>query len=269
MVVEPKFDRLLMKKSVIVAIMPLFFVTAVNAEVTDNVISGSDDQARGTNVFDRLRESPFTLSLKVATRYISHGLEYGDAPAGFATLGYASHGFGAFVSGVYTFNGSHSEIELGVTYKWQWLKARLSDYYYPSEAGAKDRYFDMNNHTTGHWGELCLTATPFKFPLWMTVSSYLYGADKLPDGKQAYSSYAEIGYSYGFKGNNAISAVVGASLNRGFYSDYEDCFSVVNLMLRYDTVLDMGRIRLPVSGAYVLNPNKEKSYFTFSVSLDL
>lgn len=217
------------------------------------------------NTFQRLRESPFGLSLELASRYIYRGCEYGDAPVGFATISYATHGFGAWATGAYAVNGSHSEVDLGITYQYKWLFVGLSDYYYPTPAGEKDHFFEMNNHKTGHWGELYATVTPFKFPLWLTVSCYLYGADKKPDGKQAYSSYAELGYTYNFKGDNAISLAVGACLNKSYYTNYESGFNVVNINLKYSTAFRFGSFKLPVAGNIIYNPYTNKPFITLSL----
>ena len=109
-----------------------------------------------------------------------------------------------------------------------------------------------------------MTLTPFKVPLWLTLSTYVFGADKKLNGGQAFSSYAEAGYTHAFDDNNALSLAVGANLNKGFYTDYEKGFNVVNITLKYTTSFTFGKFKLPVSASYILNPYKEKSYFTFS-----
>ena len=219
---------------------------------------------------DKLLDSPFGLSLELASRYVWRGQEYGDAPIGFATLSYSTHGFSAWVMGAYTINNSHSEIDLGLTYTYKWATIGISDYFYPSASGEKDKYFNFNNHTTGHWGELYATVSPFeKVPFWLTASCYIYGADKKPDGKQAYSSYLELGYPYTFKGRHTISLAVGASLNRGFYTNYEKGFSVVNIDLTYRTAFILGKVKLPVSGSLIYNPANNKPFFKFSVYFNI
>ena len=54
----------------------------------------------------------------------------------------------------------------------------VSDYYFPSAVGEKDEYLKFCNRETGHWGEAYATWTGDKIPLWVTVSTYVYGADK-------------------------------------------------------------------------------------------
>lgn len=255
-----------MTRFFITLITTLFLPVAVSAQETDItqeksiVISDSEGN---------LRNSPFGLSLELSTKYLWRGIEYGDAPIAFATIDYGHKGFGAWIMGAYAFNGSHQEIDLGITYSTKWFTIGVSDYYYPSAVGNNDRYFDMDNHTTGHWGELYVTATPFRFPLWATVSTYIYGADKKPDGRQAYSSYAEIGYTYMFMEKNAISLAIGANLNKGFYTDYESGFNVSNITLKYATAFSLGNFKLPVSASVMYNPYRDKCFFSFSAYFNI
>ena len=140
----------------------------------------------------------------------------------------------------------------------------LSDYYYPSAVGEKDGYFKLNNRNTGHWVEAYITWNGAKVPLWITLSAYIFGADKNEKGKQMYSSYAEVGYTYSFNENNRMALCVGANLNKGFYTDNRGGFNVVNISAKYNTAFNFGKFRLPISASYILNPYKNKSYFTMS-----
>lgn len=210
--------------------------------------------------------SPFSISLELTTKYMWRAIEYGDAPTSFALINYERKGFSAYAEGVYAFNGSHSEVDLGVAYNYKWLTAGLNDYYYPSSVGEKDHYFKLSSRKTGHYLEGVITIAPEKIPLWLTLSTYFWGADKKPiNDKNAYSSYAEIGYSYSFNDYNVASLAVGAALNKGFYTDYEHGFNVVNITAKYATSFKFGKFRLPVSASYILNPYCNKSYVTLSI----
>ena len=44
------------------------------------------------------------------------GIEYGTAPTVFPMIGYNTHGFSAFAMGGYAIDGSHQEVDLGVSY---------------------------------------------------------------------------------------------------------------------------------------------------------
>lgn len=72
-----------------------------------------------------------------------------------------------------------------------------------------------------------------------------------------YFSYAEMGCTHSFNDNNNFALCVGANLNKGFYMGNQSRFNVM-----YSTAFKFGSFRLLVSASYVLNPYKNKSYFT-------
>lgn len=209
--------------------------------------------------------SPFDVSLEISTKYMWRAIEYGNAPTGFAIINFEHQGFSAYAEGVYAFNGSHQEVDLGIAYTWRWLNVGVNDYYYPSAVGEKDKYFKLASRETGHYLEGAVTVAPESLPLWLTFSTYFWGADKKPSGRQAYSSYVELGYTHAFNNDNSLSLAMGANLNKGFYTDYEHGFNVVNVTAKYATSFKFGKYRLPVSASYVLNPFREKSFVTFSM----
>lgn len=210
--------------------------------------------------------SPFSISLELTSKYIWRAIEYGDAPTTFAIINYEHKGFSAYAEGVYEFDESHQEIDLGIAYNYKWLTAGINDYYYPSSIGEKDKYFKLSSRRTGHYLEGVVTIAPERLPLWLTLSTYFWGADKKPlNDKNAYSSYAELGYNHSFNDNNAISLAIGAALNKGFYTDYDHGFNVVNITAKYSSSFRFGSYRLPVSASYVLNPYRNKSYVTLSI----
>lgn len=213
----------------------------------------------------KLGNSNFNLSFELSSKYMWRGIEYGDAPVAFPILSYNYKGFNAFAMGAYALNGSHQEVDLGISYSYKALTLGFSDYYYPSSIGEKDRYFELSNRLTGHSVEAYLTLAPEKIPLWFTFSTYVFGADKKMNGNQAFSSYAEMGYTYKFNDNNALSLALGANLNKSFYTNYEKGLNVVNIALKYATNFKFGKFKLPVSASYILNPYKEKTFFTFSL----
>lgn len=217
----------------------------------------------------RMKDSPFSASLELSTKYMWRGIEYGTAPTVFPMIGYNTHGFNAFAMGAYAIDGSHQEVDLGVSYTASEFTIGVSDYYYPSSVGEKDDYFKLSNRETGHWVEAYAIWAGTQVPLWVTVSTYIFGADKNADGKQMYSSYAEVGYTHSFNDDNKIALCVGANLNKGFYTNNESGFNVININAKYSTAFKFGSYKLPVSASYVLNPYMNKSYFTMSLYFGL
>lgn len=211
-----------------------------------------------------LKDSPFGASIELTTKYMWRGQEYGTSPAVFPMLSYASNGFNAFAMGAYAWDGSHQEIDLGLSYTHKAFTIGAVDYYYPTNVGENDKYFNLKNRETGHSVETYLTIAPEKIPVYLTLSTFIFGADKDLKNDQAYSSYAEFGYSHAFNNDNNITLALGAALNKSFYTDYERGFNIVNIAIKYATAFTLGNYKLPVSASYIINPYKEKSFFTFS-----
>lgn len=209
--------------------------------------------------------SHFSAGLELQTKYVWRGIEYGTAPTIFPTLSYSIEGFSVYGMGGYAWNGSHAEVDMGVSYSRWGITLGINDYYYPTSVGETDHYFNYKGKETGHWFEGTLTYSPEIIPVWATLSTYFAGADKRPDsGKQAWSTYAEIGGSYDFKYDMHISLAVGAALNKSFYNDYEHGFSVCNVNLRYGKDFTAGAFTFPLGVSFVINPFKNKTYFSFN-----
>lgn len=214
-------------------------------------------------------KSPIGLSVEVSSKYMWRGIEYGTAPTIFPMISFNKAGFSVFGMGAYAFNGSHQEVDLGVSYSYKGFTLGISDYYYPSAVGENDKYFNFNNKTTNHSVEAYLNVMPFRFPLWMTVSTYIFGNDKRLDGRQAYSSYIELGYNHNFNEKNILSIAAGANMNKSFYTSYKGKANVVNVALKYTYNIQIKTFTLPLSASYIINPYREKSFFTFSASFSL
>lgn len=228
------------------------------AEISDSTIFA--DTIKG-------KETPIEASLELSTKYVWRGIEYGTGAVTFAKISYQKRFFDAYLEGVYSTNGSHSEVDIGIGYTYKWLYVGLADYYYPTAVSNKDKYFNLANRSTGHYIEMYSILCPTKIPFLLTLSSYVFGADKNLKGRQAFSSYAELAYFYKFKDNNVLTLALGSCLNKGFYTDYMSGFNIVNFSLKYETNLKFGSFHLPVSASYIVNPYREKSYFTFSLFL--
>lgn len=216
------------------------------------------------------RESDFHMNVDLQTKYVWRGLEMmqsNSAPVVFPQLNYQNKGFYVFAMGGYALNGNYAEVDFGVSYTWKWLTASLCDYYYPTLDGPKDNYFNFNRNTTGHWMEAAVTVAPEKIPLYLTVSNFFYGADKTLDGKQAYSTYVELGAYYDFLDSNRLSLAVGTACNKSCYTGYETGFGVCNVELKYTHSVSFANgWSIPLNVAYIINPVREKAFVNFSTS---
>ena len=237
-------------------LLAVSFPLNVSAETEDTAVPGDSANSK---------VSPLNISLELSTKYVWRGIEYGKGPTTFGKLTYQNKFFDAYLEGIYEVNGSHSEVDMGIGCTYKWLYVGLSDYYYPSSVGENDKYFKLSSRKTGHCVEAYTILSPDKIPLQLTLSCYMYGADKNVNGNQAFSSYAELLYAHSFKNDNVLSLALGAGLNKGFYTDYQHGFNIVNVALKYETNFKIGSYNLPVSASYIVNPYREKAFFTLSV----
>lgn len=211
--------------------------------------------------------SNFHMALSAQSKYMWRGIEYGTAPVLFPTLSFQDNRIYVYAMGGYAIDGSHQEVDLGISYTISGFTISVNDYYYPTTVGQNDQYFNFKGKETGHWIEGCLQYSPDKLPIWCLVSTYFAGADKNKEsGNQAWSSYAEIGGYYTFNEENTLSLAVGATFNKSFYNDYAHNFSICNIELKYSHDFSFNKITIPVSVSYIINPFREKSYVTFTTA---
>ena len=213
----------------------------------------------------KLKESPVHLGLEIQTKYMWRGIEYGTAPTLFPQIYFNKWGLNIYAMGGYAVNGSHSEVDLGISYSFYGVMIGLNDYYYPSTVGENDHYFNFKRGETGHYLEAVVGYYPEKLPFWILASTYVAGADTLPGTtKNAFSSYLELGLHYDFLNDHQIALACGMALNKSFYNDYEKKFSVSNVMLQYTYNVRIKWWTLPLKAALVYNPYRNKFYFTAS-----
>lgn len=243
----------------------LFIVLVIMAAATTAFAQNEESAKNGFGA--KLRESNFHLGADLQTKYIWRGMEMMTdeaAPVVSPNINYSNKGFYAYVMGGYAINGKYSEVDLGVSYTYKWLTVGINDYYYPTTNVPEDQYFNFKSGETGHWLEAAVTIAPEKIPVYLTVSNFFAGADKKADGKQAYSTYAEVGTHYDFLNDHSLALAVGAAFNQSCYNGYEHDFSVCNIELKYTYNVAIKDFTLPLSVAYIINPVYEKSHVNFT-----
>ncbi len=206
-------------------------------------------------------------SVDYTYRYMWRGFENGDASSVMPTVGYSKGGFDIYAWGAFALDDSYREINIGVSYSFSNFTLELVDYFYPWP-GAD--FFDFNKNTTTHTVEAIATYELDALPMYFTVGSIIFGDDKKADGKNAYSTYAEMGYTHEFNERNMLQGVVGASLNKSFYNGYGEDFNLVNLTAAYTRVFSFWKFdEFPVTASYTYNPYLEKSYFNIMFTVGL
>ena len=210
------------------------------------------------------RAYSFDAGLELNSKYVWRGTPFGDAPVVFPSIGFQYKNFSLSALGGYAINGSHSEVDLFLIYGLKDFSIGIGDYFFPSESDSKNHYLNFKPKETPHTIEAYVTYAPSCFPFWVTASTYVYGNDRDKCGNNYYSTYFELGYCKQFSSSGKLSFILGLTPAKGFYSDK---FNVVNTSVKYDTAFSFGKYKLPVSGAFVLNPYTEKVFLTFSIYL--
>lgn len=215
------------------------------------------------------KASDFHLGLDLQTKYIWRGMEMmveDAAPVVFPQLNYQKGGLYAYAMGGYSINGKYAEVDLGASYTYKFLTVGLNDYYYPTINSPQDDYFNFKSKKTGHWLEGVITIAPENIPAYLTLSNYFAGADKNAEGKQAYSTYAELGGHYDFLDDHQLALAVGAAFNKSCYNGYEHGFGICNVELKYTYNVAFKNFTLPLSVMYIINPVYEKAHVNFKAS---
>ena len=207
------------------------------------------------------------------SRYNWRGLDFGNAvslqPALKCQAGAWKAGFWGSYSSEFDEIDTWTSLTLGTTSAGAFT-AILTDYYYP---GAGIRYFNLNDYDDpdgpgAHLLEVGLSWTgPSSLPI--TLSGYM-------------NVYNEAGNCTYFQADYAtkvqdldlalwLGATAGSSENPNFYGSADrpvDNFQVINIGLKAtrQLVLSEGHT-VPLSVAFILNPQQEISYLILGISL--
>lgn len=205
----------------------------------------------------------FNIGADVVSSYVWRGVNQGsNQPNIQPTVSYSYNKLtiGAWGSG--NFAGSLKEFDLYATYALTDLfSITVTDYNWIFSKS----YFDYANDKTDHLYEGSLAyAGVESFPLSASVNTMFYGADKKSDGKNAYSTYLELGYPVCT--NAKLS--VGASMfdSPGVYANTG--FSLTNISLKVTKEIPLSdKFSLPIYGIAGFNPNAESAFLVAGITL--
>jgi hypothetical protein len=229
------------------------------------------------------------FGVDLMSRYVWRGFDFGAMPSIQPGLAYTKGGFEIGVWGAYAMNfAGYQETDLYVSYTFlkDMLSIGFTDYYFPDITALDQGYFDWGDET-GHCVELNASFNGLeKFPLSVSVNTFLYGADKIfadsslnttsggydYNTKANYSTYVELGYSFGVKevdvdvfagfqvnGVNIEDAILDGG--EGFYLDGP---GLINLGLTAAKEIEVtDKWSLPVSSSFIVNPKRQRVYFVF------
>lgn len=210
------------------------------------------------------------------SRYVWRGTAYGKSPSIQPFLTFDPNiGLKVGAWGSYSFTGDYAEADLFLSYSIKGISITFTDYFFPNENIAMNRYFDYNNATTGHQFEGALGYDgPEKFPIHFLAGTIFYGADKKTDKmtidtitsdttytyKNRYSTYLELGYTY-----------KNFSLNIGFTpfdGVYGTSAGIVNIGLTGRKTFHItDKFSLPTQASLIFNPQSENIFLVLGITL--
>ena len=211
----------------------------------------------------------FSLGTDLVSRYVWRGTDFGESASIQPSLAFKVEGFELRTWASYSIapdGADANDIDAWVAYTVEAGRAGsftlgATDYYFPSPGGSD--FFDFSGNGEGsHSLEPFVAYTgPASFPVELFASVFVHND---PD----HSVYLEAGIPVRVA-DVTLDLTAGAVANQsGLYAT--DGFAFVNLALSATRALSLSeQFSLPVSVAYILNPDQERSFLVMGVSISL
>ncbi len=232
---------------------------------------------------------PLTMGLDFVSRYVWRGQTYNTSPSIQPFLEYSvgndKIGFtmGTWSSWSFANNndGSTNEIDLYGSLSAGIFSLFYTDYFYPSEAtinSGSDNFWQWRNKSnntnpSGHTHEIGISLASDDFPLSAVFTSNVGGGGDLimKDGeiKQGFATYLELDYAI----RDGINVFVGAASDRGSGWHIQDPkgkgykFMVVNVGLTASKEIHVGKVNIPLSASFIVNPDARNVFFVAAIGL--
>lgn len=235
------------------------------------------------STFSLLQAQKVTFGTDLMNRYVWRGLDLGGRSPSIQP--YASIKFGTDKhtltlgawSAFSTASTCNDEIDISLTYAYNdCLNLTLTDYFFPGlYTGMKEKYFEWSADSTGHLleGTFNFSGTE-KVPFTFLVAMNFYGNDaRKINGDLFMSKYIEFGYKKSFEEFD-FNPFIGAALDSPDTEAGETAYylnkkaGIVNIGLKCSrNIAITDKFSLPVQCSLITNPDMQKIYFTFGISL--
>ncbi|MDP4239563.1 MAG: hypothetical protein Q8904_08860 [Bacteroidota bacterium] len=212
-------------------------------------------------------KAQFATGADVVSSYVWRGVPQDRSVTGNPTLGspniqpYVSFTTGKLTIGSWassSFLGNVKEVDLNATYAFSSaLALTVTDYNW----GFSKSYFSYGTGTD-HIYEASLAYTGAA--LSASVNTMFAGADKLENGNNAFSTYAEVGYQI----SPVAKVFLGASLTESPLVYYTKGFGVTNVGIKVSkSIAITDKFSLPVYGIVGANPYSGGAFFVAGITL--
>ena len=219
--------------------------------------------------------TPATAQVNVGSdlvsRYVWRGYDFGESFSIQPSIAYSRGGFtvGSWASYSISADGSGAnEHDLYVSYATGPFEVGLTDYFFPAPPGPGGvpetaRFFNYDNNGEGaHILEPYVAFSgPESFPIQLYAAILAYNE---PDN----SVYLETSYAFSVDGVDLGATVGFVPMESAFY--LTDGASFVNLGVSASKAVEItDTFSVPVSVQYVLNPETERTFLVFGLSLGI
>ncbi len=218
--------------------------------------------ASATTVF---AQGSFSVGSDIVSSYVWRGFKQDlslTAPSQSPNFQpYVSYTIGGLTLGSWgstSFTGTVKEVDFYATYAFSSaLSLTLTDYNW----SFANSYFDYGSGTDHIFEATLSYAGSESLPLSASLNTMFAGNDKTSTGKQAFSSYVELGYSFS---GNAKVFVGGSVLDTPMYGGA----GVSNVGLKVTKAIEItDKFSLPVYGVAGLNPMAKDAFIVFGITL--
>lgn len=210
-------------------------------------------------------ETQWNLSADIVSRYVWRGMQLSDGLNIQPTIEYSIGNFTVGTWASYGVGIPFAEVDLYVEYTLGNFSFLVSDYYDQDEYQmSANNYLNWRRGETGHAVEGAVTYSGSeRFPISITAATFFYGCDDSDeDSKSDYSTYLELGYTFGI--NYAeMNVFVGGT---PYKSTYCSKAGIVNVGFELAKEVQLSsNFKLPTKGAFVVNPNSKQVFLVFSI----
>jgi hypothetical protein len=207
-------------------------------------------------------DTEISAGLDLTSRYLWRGLVLSPGVSVQPFMEISGKGFTAGAWGSSTLHPHEwQEIDLYLSYEWNYLKFSLFDYFYFNDQDPTPHFFDYRGNNTGHVLECkaAFTGTekiPFRF-----LSAYnFYGND--PDR----SFYFEIAWMRNISDID-FELFCGYTPNAGFYHESRKGFTNIGVCMVRNLIINE-QIRMPLQIQLVYNPLVYKTFMVVTIGIN-
>ena len=215
------------------------------------------------------------LKLNASVDFSSAYLWRGERVCGLHVHPDLAASWGRFTLENYGFlalDGTYKEIDWDLSVKMGDFTVHAGDFFFRTGGEMQpEDFFCRKKGKTTHVLEGALCYLPEGLPFTVKWFTFFYGF-WLPEdggtlGRNSFSSWLELEAYHRFQNGGRLSLVCGSSILKGPYTSFKRDFAVCQLDLRYARTIPLGKVDLPCSITWMLNPYLKQCFLAASVGV--